>query len=46
MGVLKSLRVMDKFFHSQFCQHSEVAPHITLYVLNNQATRDEVVALR
>ena len=45
-GTFLSNRVVDDFFRSQFRQHPEVAPHITLYLFEHQAPRVEVAALK
>ena len=45
-GTLKTHRVMDEFLWEQFRQHTEVAPHINIYLFEHRASRVEVVALR
>ena len=45
-GGLQAHRVMDELFWTQFCQHHEVAPHITLYLFEHRAPQVEVSALK
>ena len=37
---------MDIFLHTEFRQHPEVAPHITLYLFEHRAPRVEVLSLK
>ena len=43
---IQAHRVMDDLLRSQFRQHPEVAPHITLYLFKHRAPIVEVVALK
>ena len=43
---LQAYRVVDDLLRSQFRQHPEVAPHITLYLFNHWSPRVEVVYLK
>ena len=45
-GTLQTHRVMDEFLQTQFRQHPEVDPHITLYLFKHRAPQVEVSALK
>ena len=45
-GTLQAHMVMDDFLWTQFYQHPEVAPHITLYLFEHRSPWFEVSALK
>ena len=45
-GTLQTHRVMDDFLRTQFCQHPEVDPHITLSLFEHISPLVEVSVLK